>query len=190
MWAEQLEIYRKKGVSVVFSAVSVVTLVLQASLLFCFANLALFKYDSGQFEYSASGTPPFATFFRYSFNSLLLSEIDSLKPLGSLSSWLSTVAGISVAVIGIVLIVAIVFGVKQSRDDEETRNAVEDMRERADGFAQKLTEEYRLPVEDLIDRVLEIGGFITLWLKYFGSIAEGVRGFEGWEAKRPIEEEE
>ena len=167
----------------VFSAVSVVSLILEAVLLLSLGNYALYRVSPDQFD--AQGSPSFAAVVRYTFNSLVFSEIDAIQPAGTLATCLNIFAGISVAIILLVLVVSIVFGIKQSKDDESMRIAVEDMRTKSDEFAARLVTEYRVPLEDLVSRMMDAGGFVALWLKFFGSVASNVRGFEHaeWENK-------
>ncbi len=174
--ADQLEKYRTSGISVVFSAASVVTLILQAVILLSIGNLALLRADPSQFE--LTGEVKFAGVVRYTFNSLFLSEIDAMQPVGVFATTLNILAGLSVAVIALVLVVSIVFGIRQSKDDENMRIAIDDMRKKSDEFARVLVEEYRVPMKDLVQRMIEAGGMVGFWLKFFGSVAVNVRGFE------------
>lgn len=175
-WAEQLENYRKSGISVLFNALSVVALAFEAVVLFTVANFGLFKIDRTQFEYV--DPPQFATFVRYSLNSMFPGEINALQAKGSAASWLSVVSGFSFAVLLLVLVVSVVFSLKQSRDDVTAEESIQAMRNKSDEFADKLSNEYRLPLEDLANRIFELSGLLSFWTRYISKALGVVKNLD------------
>lgn len=176
-WAKELERYRRSGFAILFTGLSVVVLVLQALFFFTLANLALHAADPDQF--ATDGEPPgVSAFARYTFSAISTGEIDAVQARGGIATFLSIYAGMSAAVLVLVLVVAVIFGVRQSREDEASRRAVEKIRERSDAFAKRFSEEYAEPVEKTIYRLIELSGLIQWWLRFAGDAIGSVRGFE------------
>ena len=69
------------------------------------------------------------------------------------------------------LVVALIFSWKQSRDDQVAEESIQAMQSKADAYAEKLTGEYGLPLADLLDRVLELGSFLRFWIRKSAEIA-------------------
>lgn len=159
LWAEKLDQYRKSRTSVVFSAFAVAALVTQGLAIFALVNLGIFRIDASQFVYSES--PQLVTFVRYSFSSMYAGEIEALRPVGTAASVVNVAETFSCAVIVLVLVVSVVFSVKESRDDLVEEESIRAMRLKADDFAEKLQGQYRLPLLDLLNRISELGGLFT-----------------------------
>jgi len=170
LWAEKLDNYRKSGASVVFSAVSVVALIVQAVVIFAIVNMGIYRVDGTEFAYTEE--PNFVTYVRYAFTSMYAGEIEALRPVGTAASIVNVLEAFSCAVIVLVLVVSVVFSFKQTRDDRVAEESIEAMRRRADVFAEKLAGEYSLPLADLLDRVAELGGLFTNWIRRTAAIAE------------------
>lgn len=172
LWAEKLDNYRKSGASVAFSAFAVVTLVAQAVVVFAIMNLGIYRIDEMEFVYTEE--PNFVTFVRYAFTSMYAGEIEALRPAGTFASAVNVLEAFSCAVIVLVLVVSVIFSFKQTRDDCVAEESIQAMRRKADVFAEKLAGEYSLPLADLLDRVSELGGLFTGWVRRTADIAETV----------------
>jgi len=81
LWAARLEQYRKSNSSVIFSAVGILVLVVQATVIFALINWGVYRIDPT--EFAASGEPHAWTFIRYAFSSMYPGEIAALTPWGS-----------------------------------------------------------------------------------------------------------
>jgi hypothetical protein len=172
LWAEKLDKYRKSGASVVFSAFAVVALVVQAVMIFAIVNLGIYRIDETEFVYTEE--PNFVTFVRYAFTSMYAGEIEALRPVGTGASVVNVLEAFSCAVIVLVLVVSVIFSFKQTQDNRVAEESIQAMRRKADVFAEKLTGEYSLPLADLLDRVSELGGLFTDWVRRTADIAETV----------------
>jgi len=162
--AEQLERYRKSGAAVIFSVVGVGALFAQAIAIFTLANVGIYQISTAQYEVTAE--PSFATFVRYSLNSMFPGDINAIQPAGDAATWVSTYAGVSVAIILLTLVIALVFSVRSTREDVAADEAIAEMRVRSDEYASRVVTEYRLPLEELIVRLMEMGGLVNLWLRF------------------------
>jgi hypothetical protein len=172
-WAAQLDAYRRSPVSVVFGCVAVLGIFLQTVLTFTFVNLAIFKFDSSQFSADSPSRPSVAVFAYYSFSSSFVSEISALRPRGSVAAIAQVVAGLSTAVVVCLLVIAVIFGVKQSRVDEAATEAIEGMRRKAREFEEKLGREYDTTGEDLFQRLCDFNSFFAKWLVYLSDQLPG-----------------
>jgi len=161
LWAERLEQYKRSGASIIFSAVSVVILVAQALAIFSVVNIGIYKLDES--EYAVMGVPDATVFVRYSMSSMFAGEINAISPKGIYSNTISIIAGISCAIVILVLVVSVLFSLKPHQDDYVAEKSIVNMRERAVAFASKLTGEYRLPLKDLMERAEEYGGLAGDW---------------------------
>jgi len=169
LWAENLDRYRKSGTSVIFSAFAVVALVAQAVVIFAIVNLGIYRINESEFAYSERPQP--ATFVRYALTSLYAGEIEALRPAGTAATLVNVFAGFSCTVIVLVLVVSVIFSLKQTRDDRVAEESIKAMRDKADTFAEKLMGEYRLPLLDLLDRISELGGLFSNWSRQIVYVA-------------------
>jgi hypothetical protein len=164
-WAYRLDHYRKSGVSIVFSAMSIIGLLFQAVITFMFVNEAIYEISPEQFQ--VDGSPSYVLFAYYSFASLFVSEISAITPVGSWAAATQMVAGFSTAVVVFILIATIFFGIRQSRTDESANEAISQMRRKGDEFAVKLSGEYELSVEAISRRLTDLGWDLLGLLAYF-----------------------
>lgn len=155
LWSYQLDRYRRSGASIIFSAASVIGLIIQGVISFTLVNFAVFKVDPSQF--SINGSTSLAMFSYYSFASLFVSEISVIAPAGGVAAALSVTAGFSAAVVVMILIATVFFGFRQSKSDEAANQEIRQLREQGDHFAERLGEEYDLTVEELFRRVADLG---------------------------------
>lgn len=162
--ADNLERYRKSGATVLFSVLGIAILFVQAIVIFAIANQGVFNVSPSQFAVTAD--PSFAMFVRYSLNSMSPGEINAIQPSGDVATWISTYAGVSVGGILLTLVLSLIFSVRSAREDEAADTAISDMRKRSDAYAARLVAEYRLPLEDLISRLINMGGLLNLWVRF------------------------
>lgn len=173
--AENLEKYRKSGAPVIFSVIGIAFLFAQAIAIFTIANQGLFNISPSQF--AAADNPSFATFVRYSLNSMSPGDINAIQPVGDTATWISTYAGFSVGIILLTLVLALIFSVRSMREDAAADAAIAEMRTRSDEYAERLTTEYRLPMSELVQRLIEMGGAVNLWFRFVSdNIGEVRRG--------------
>jgi len=162
--ADQLERYRKSGAAVIFGVVGVALLFLEAIVVFTMVNFGIYHLEREQFSYAVP--PTFATFVRYTLNSLFPGDINALQPVGDWATWVSIYAGVSVGIIVLTLVVALVFSVRSGREDAAATESIAKMRRKSDDYAATLVSEYRLPLNDLIARLMDMGGVINLWFRF------------------------
>lgn len=167
LWAYQLDRYRRSGVSILFSAVSVAALVLQALVTFAFVNMAIYTLDPSQFNFTE--VPGVATFVYYSFASIFMSEVSMLVPAGPWAASVQVVAGFSSGVLLLLLVVTLVFSVRQSRTDKEATRAIRQMRRRSNEFADRLAAEYELSLDELLRRLDELGSGLIGVVSYLSA---------------------
>ena len=167
LWAYELDRYRRSGASILFSAASVATLVVQGVITFTLVNCALYKVQPGQFAFDRA--PSFATFIYYSFNSIFVSEISALRPVGDLASLVQVAAGFTCAVLVVLLVVTLVFSFRHSRTDKAATKAIRQMRRRSEQFATKLSEEYETTLDELLRRLDEMGSGLLTVISYLSS---------------------
>jgi hypothetical protein len=154
-WAYRLDHYRKSGASIVFSAVSIIGLLLQAIITFMFVNEAVYKISADQFHVENAAS--YMLFAYYSFASLFVSEISAITPVGSWAAAIQIVAGFSAAVVVFILIATIFFGIRQSRTDESANEAISQMRVKGDEFALRLSGEYELSMDAISRHLTDFG---------------------------------
>lgn len=171
--ADHLERYRKSGAAVVFSVLGIAILFVQAIVIFAIANQGVFNVSPSQFTVSAD--PSFAMFVRYSLNSMAPGEINAIQPSGDVATWISTYAGASVGGILLTLVLSLVFSIRSAREDEAAEAAISGMRERSDVYAARLVTEYGLPLEDLVLRLMNMGGLLNLWVRFISQNIGKVR---------------
>lgn len=162
--ADQLERYRKSGAAVVFSMLGVGALFLEAIAILTVVNVAIWHVDERQFSYTES--PSAATFVRYTLNSLFPGDIDALQPERDWATWVSIYSGISVGIIMLTLVVSLVFSVRSTREDSAATESINKMRQRSDEYAARLVEEYRLPLEQLVSRLIQMSGALDFWFRF------------------------
>jgi hypothetical protein len=162
--ADQLERYRKSGASIIFSVLGVAFLYLEALVIFTLVNLGIYQLVPDQF--SAATEPTFTTLIRYTLSSLQLGEINAIQPIGQVATGVSIYAGISVGVIMLTLVVALIFSVRSSRESTMATESIAEMRKESDEYASRLVNEYRLPIEELIGRFIQMGSLMNLWLRF------------------------
>lgn len=162
--AEQLERYRKSGAAVIFSVVGIALLFLEAIAIFTLVNLGTWHVGRDQFEYASE--PTFATFVRYTLNSLFPGEINALQPARDAATWVSIYSGVSVGIIVLTLVAALVFSVRSAREDVAATQSIEEMRRRSDSYAERLVAEYGLPLAQLVERLAQMGGAVNIWFRF------------------------
>lgn len=165
--ADQLEKYRKSSASIAFNALGIAALSLEAIALFTLSNYGLFQISPGQFK--GVTDPSFALFTRYSVSAMFFSEIAALQPVGDIANWFSVYAGISFGVIFLVLVVGLAFSFRSTREDAAAEEAIAEMRKRSDSYAARLATEYELPMNELISRLIAMGGVVNLWIRFVSS---------------------
>jgi hypothetical protein len=168
-WAYRLDRYRQTASSVVFSGLTVLTLIVQALVTFTLVNMAIFKTAPDQFA-SDLTHPGVLIFGYYSFDSLCASEISILRPVGSVAAAANMTAGFSTAIVIIVLLSALMFGFKQSKSDQFATEEIRRMRRRGDQFAKQLMAEYETNLEDLVRRVTRVSGVFVRYAEYLAEL--------------------
>ncbi len=171
--ADQLEKYRKSGAAVIFSVVGIALLFVQAIAIFTVVNLAIWHLGRDQFEYASE--PTFATFVRYTLNSLFPGDINALQPAKDAATWVSIYSGVSVGIIVLTLVAALAFSVRSAREDAAATESIEEMRRRSDIYAERLVAEYGLPLTQLVERLTQMGGAVNIWLRFVSDRIGDVR---------------
>lgn len=139
-WAYSLDAYRRGAASVVFGAISVLTLFVQVAVCFGLLNYGLFRLDATQFNYS--NPPTFWTFIYYAFAGCFFGEIAAVVPADSVAFAFKIANGILGGIIVLTLIAAIVLGIRHTRTDEVSAQAIRDLKARADAYGDSVGEVY------------------------------------------------
>ena len=152
-WAFSLDLYRRGAASVAFGSLTVLTLFVQVALTFGFLNYGLHRIDVSQFQYEAD--PTVWTFLYYSFAGCFFGEIGALMPVGTVAFVFKIINGILGGIIVLTLITSIVLGVRHTRTDEVSLQAIRDLKSRADAYGKSLGDMYGGgSVEELEARLL------------------------------------
>lgn len=165
--ATRLDEYRKSGASTVFSFASILGLLAQAVITFTLANLAVVTLAPAQYEIASNADVGIVAY--YSFTSLFVTEVSAMSPTGGWAISLYILAGISTAVILMIVLASLFFGLKQSKVNIEAESAIQEMRRRADEFAGQLYREHEVPLSTLKSRLEELGWGLIGFLAYLAS---------------------
>lgn len=165
VWALKIDEYRRSGISLAYSVAAILLLVVQAVVTFAIANAGLHAIAPEQFSVSA-GEPTPGLWIYYSFVSLYGNEISAISPAGGWAAGVSTAAGLSAGIVLLVLAVTLIFGVRQSRDDEVAEREIALVRERADAFADRLGQHHGVSIRQLQEYLVGVQYFLSGVLTY------------------------
>lgn len=150
------------------------TLMAHALVTFSLINTALFDLRPEQFAYSSVPSGP--VLVNYSLASLWVGEISALTASGPISASINVFAGISAGFVLLVLVVTLIFGLRQSKDEAIALDEIGRMRRRADEFAERLGHEHDLTVEELHAKLSELGYYFVRVVDYLTrELADGPR---------------
>ncbi|MFD6030140.1 hypothetical protein ACFWE5_05465 [Cellulosimicrobium funkei] len=157
-WAGRLDEYRRSPATILSSCFIVTGLFLFSVAIYGFANYALFQAAPGQ--YKAESEPTLATFFYYAFAASLISEIGAIQPSGVGAIALQMLCGLGTGIVLLVLALSIIFGIKQSRVDQESVETIDKMQSEARELEVRLSKEYDTTPEEFLVRISTLG---SLW---------------------------
>lgn len=147
----RLDLYRQTGAFIIFSAISIVALLLQALLTFSLINYAVFQLDSSQYNFDRD--PNLLTFFYYSSASMFNSEVGVVQPEGTFALLVALAAWLSTGFLVLVLVVAIIFGIKNSKTDDTAKRAIADLEAGGNHLEVVLRDEYELSLTEVSERL-------------------------------------
>lgn len=167
-WAYSLDQYRSSPARVLFSGLAVLTLVVEVALGFAFMNYGLWKMDASQFQTLA--LPSFWTFVYYSFAGCWFGEIAAVAPVGSLAIGLKIANGVLGALVVLTVVAALFVSYRDGKSDEDSRRAVDALRNKADSLGEQVGGSFAESLDDLERRL--------------GAIGWGLLGVSTWLAAR------
>lgn len=141
-----------------------VALFIHVVLASALVNYGLYQVDPKQF--SAEFEPSLGTFFYYAFSAALAGEINGFVPRGDWAISMHMGTGFSAAVLLLVLVVSLIFGVKQSRTDEASLMAITALRQVSEKFESRLAQDYGMQRDGLRDRLVELESVFGKFLAY------------------------
>lgn len=165
-WAQKLDNYRRSNAFVIFAAFAVLGLFFLAAVTFTGVNIAVYKADPGQF--AATRDAGVVMFAYYSIASMYVSEIAAITPIGPIAAGVSIIAAVSSALILFLVVTSLIFGYRQSRNDESAIREIYLLRKNGDSFANRLADEYEVSLDSIAEHLNQIGfdflgilGFLT-----------------------------
>lgn len=146
-----LDRYRRTAAEISLAAGSFMWLFLQSTLALTLINYAIWKIDPGQFDASSQ---PFFLYFAYmSLLSLYGNGASGLAPTGEWAVAISVFSAIYGPLLLIALLLQVVFGYKQARDESTFQETATEIRARKKELERRLEEEYEVPVEEALRRL-------------------------------------
>jgi hypothetical protein len=164
-WAYQLESYRKGSAPYLFSVLSYFWLFLQTLIGFAFINYALYRADPLAFSYRTA--PQLFDFFHYTLNLMLVSSIDYLTAQSHLAIALADLVRFSGPVLLVTVVATFVLILRQSRQDEQMKEAIARIKTQGEEFEVKFQEQYEASVAEAIERLLLVPGSLVRIAAWF-----------------------
>ena len=161
--ARKLKEYQASGLNIVSYVFTVFLLFLFTICSFALANWGLFRIDAGEFAFSTQ--PSFFLFVYYSFNCLFyraIAEVSPARPMSQTCLMLELVC----AMFLVVILVTLLFTVKNQRYSRELDEAISEIRTEGNAIEALIKDEYRVDGVDAAIRELERLQFSVMGIIY------------------------
>ena len=139
--AKKLKSYQESGFNIVSAVLGILMLVLYTIFTFAVINFGLFKINHSY--YSFSNVPSFFNFFYYSFNVLLLNQIQEViatTPMAQIASMVESFYSLFI----VAILVALVFSIKSQKDADELNWVINHLKEEGIKIESFIKDKYKL----------------------------------------------
>jgi hypothetical protein len=164
-WAYQLDTYRRGSVPYLFNLLSYLWLFIQTVIAFAFVSLALYDFDPN--AYVHHGSPRLFDFFHYTVNLVLGGSIRELEAQTQVAIALADMMRLSGLFVLVTVLATFVLSLKQSRQDDQMRESIAQIKARGRQFESEFAEQYEVSIAEAIERLRQApGAFIRVasWL--------------------------
>jgi hypothetical protein len=163
--ASKLRDYQSSKISIIGEVFSIIFLVVWTVVCFSFINLAIYKFESSQFQ--LIGEWELFKFFYYSFNNFVFSSTMELTPVKMMSESISVVEKFMALFVALIL-VSTLLSHKNQRQSEELSNAISDIESEGGILERFMQDQFHLAtIDDAISEIERVKGSllkIIVWL--------------------------
>jgi hypothetical protein len=152
-YADTLDKYRRSPLSMVFSCLRVVAVVVLTGVGMGLVYLAIFRLSPAEFAFERE--PSLLTFIYFAFSSATFGEIEALTPVGDVTIAVKLVNGVLNSVILLTLAAALLLSYRASKSDQEAEAAIGELRKGAAAMSDEVGSTYAASTTDLETRLVD-----------------------------------